>query len=152
MLVPGSRRSGSARLAQPVPPAASPANACALGPRDYGCDPKDTHLAIPAMADRFRLAVQSESATMHSPNHGRFLLDFSPARRGYFFAPARAMPSGYSRKCRIARSFGGAWAAAVEPGAYWRLLSLRLGRGKTAIEVVSWTMPRDTSPASPTCA
>ena len=23
---------------------------------------------------------------MHSPNHGRFLLDFSPARRGYFFA------------------------------------------------------------------
>src|SRR5262245_44910964 len=70
------------------------------------CGEKATVAANVASAALYCLAVQPESATMHSPNHGRFLLDFSPARRGYFFALARPKARAIPAKAALCPSIG----------------------------------------------
>src|SRR5215470_11726147 len=56
---------------------------CALGP--FGlCDPKVTLASNHRTMERFSLADRPKWVILHLPNHGRFLLQLSPACRGFF--------------------------------------------------------------------
>src|SRR5262249_43402883 len=94
------------------------------------------------------LAVRAESATLHAPNHGRFLLQLQPRLPGLFFCRRRApMPSwrkNYSRReyrFRLVLLFGCAAGIGNSTRAYHGRFLLNLAPlvGANFFAAVRWT-------------